>query len=236
MIYLKPGDRVGAFAEVKDGECKFIGWGEYLGDFELDNPKCVAAKLKLDDGTELHGFECIWGSEARVKREIGNRKLVPITVLEAGQLLLKKELAAGKGTGPLFNLRLLVASQFTQIATAVHKYVDDKIGKDIIPIEEIVLPSMAISMAGALTAFSNAKKLTKQVEELSAEQKGSSEEVFKYIKDKLEIDRSEMLQFRDIIRDIQAVCQKWMPGRKFDFLPQELIDVMEKGLDEKPPA
>jgi len=81
---LKPGDRIGAIADENEKEVKLLGYGIYEGDFasamHKDEPM---PRLKLDGGKTIWGFLCTWGSEDRVKREIGNRKIVEATMHDA---------------------------------------------------------------------------------------------------------------------------------------------------------
>lgn len=232
--YLKPGDRIGAFAEIKDGEVKFLGYGEYLGDFETDDPKCMTAKLKLDDGVEAMGYQCVWGSEARVRREVGNRKLVPISLEDSCRLLLKRRLATQGNASSLFNLRLSIAAQFSKVAASVQQVTHERVGDVLDPIVDIILPAISICMAGSMAAFLNQKELSTQAAELTEKQKGSPSEIFKYIQENLQVNPDTIRQFKAIVKDIEVLCQKWLPDHKIDFLPKELGDLIDKGLDETP--
>lgn len=80
---VKVGDRVGAFMSRTDSSVEFCGYGVYLGDLPCkrlgyrSNPK-----IQLDNGKQVWGCECWWGSEAEIQKEIAG-----ITVNDAsGQL------------------------------------------------------------------------------------------------------------------------------------------------------
>lgn len=64
-------ERVGALLSANDEEVALLGYGEHLGDVScsmlggMKNP-CI----KLDNGDTVWGFQCWWGPEERIKREI----------------------------------------------------------------------------------------------------------------------------------------------------------------------
>lgn len=83
----KVGERVGAMASANKEEVHFFGYGVYEGDevppknimgplgyMPLPNPKIL-----LDSGEIIWGCECWWGPEERMKQELGNRRVLPIT-------------------------------------------------------------------------------------------------------------------------------------------------------------
>lgn len=77
------GDRVGAIISAKDGVVNLLGYGvlveekvppadalgfgSILHEIGKSNP-C----LRLDDGSEVFGCECWWGSESAIKAKFAN--------------------------------------------------------------------------------------------------------------------------------------------------------------------
>ena len=79
------GDRVGAIQKTDDSTVFLYGYGTYLGihvppeniGFGIPNPK-----IALDDGQIVYGLQCWWGTEERVQKMIGDRKVVMVKVAE----------------------------------------------------------------------------------------------------------------------------------------------------------
>jgi hypothetical protein len=80
---MEKGSRVGAIQSADETTVKFYGYGVYAGDevppkevdeiaseMGLTNPK-----IQLDNGNVVWGCQCWWGSEERVKKMIGDRKI-----------------------------------------------------------------------------------------------------------------------------------------------------------------
>ena len=81
------GDRVGAILSSSNGVAEFIGYGVYQGrevpsedavgmgknlrKLEIPNPKIL-----LDSGSVVYGYECWWGPEEGVKKELAKMKEV----------------------------------------------------------------------------------------------------------------------------------------------------------------
>lgn len=66
----KIGDRVGVVSEIGDDIIMFYGYGVYVRDdtisfmgMDIDTPT-----LLLDNGGEVHGFECWWSSEESIRQ------------------------------------------------------------------------------------------------------------------------------------------------------------------------
>ncbi len=89
----KVGERIGAIVSAKDGVVELLGYGvrgedavppsnavgfgAVLHEAGAPNP-C----LKLDDGSEVFGCECWWGSEEAIKSKFANFTVKNITVAE----------------------------------------------------------------------------------------------------------------------------------------------------------
>lgn len=88
------GARAGAIASASVEEVRLLGYGVYEGDFVPDaTTKGGLAKLahkhnlptpriRLDDGTQVYGCQCYWGSEQEIKEIIGSRVVVQTTLEE----------------------------------------------------------------------------------------------------------------------------------------------------------
>ena len=78
---MKPGDRIGAILSIKDGTVNLLGWGTYEGEevppifssVGIKNPK-----LKLDSGHIVWGYQCWWGDEERLKKELEGHTIVQV--------------------------------------------------------------------------------------------------------------------------------------------------------------
>lgn len=88
----KIGDRVGAILRADKDTVHFFGYGVYVGD-EIPHERAVGflavagreagitnPKILLDDGKDVFGCECWWGSEQEVKEAIGDRKIVYVDI------------------------------------------------------------------------------------------------------------------------------------------------------------
>lgn len=85
--------RVGAIMSATKDAVKFLGYGNYDGDFKptvpvmgipveelsegLKNPR-----ITLDNGDTVWGCQCWWGSEREVKREFGGRKIINVRIAD----------------------------------------------------------------------------------------------------------------------------------------------------------
>jgi hypothetical protein len=88
------GKRVGAILSANEDTVKFLGWGEYIGEEipseevggfmgqvmrQMGKPNpCIL----LDNGKKVYGCECWWGPEERIKKEIGDRKIIEVDIDE----------------------------------------------------------------------------------------------------------------------------------------------------------
>lgn len=76
------GERVGAiFREEDDGSVLFLGYGEYVGlkaapsgvityGVELHRVGGQAHCIRLDNGDEVYGCECWWGTEEEARKRL----------------------------------------------------------------------------------------------------------------------------------------------------------------------
>lgn len=90
----KMGMRVGAVLSADENIVKFLGYGTYAGeeippdgflhDIGVSNPKII-----LDNGDVVWGHQCWWGDEEKVKRVIGEREVVVVSL--AGESDSEKE-------------------------------------------------------------------------------------------------------------------------------------------------
>jgi len=122
---LKPGDRIGAIADEDEQEVKLLGYGIYEGDFSctMQNDEPMP-RLKMDSGMTVWGFLCTWGSEERVKREIGNRKVVVATMQDA-LIASLRHIFEEDGEG----MEALMASRVAMSLAQITGSVTDLIGK-----------------------------------------------------------------------------------------------------------
>lgn len=75
------GFRVGAILEADENTVKLLGYGVYAGeeippdeflhDLGIKNPKIV-----LDSGGVVWGYQCWWGDEDTVKKQLGDRQVI----------------------------------------------------------------------------------------------------------------------------------------------------------------
>ena len=94
MSERRVGDRVGAVSHANELEAFVYGFGVYAGD---EIPLTAAGwmgealrqagvpnpKLILDNGDVVWGCECWWGSEESVRRRLGDRTIVTVSIDEA---------------------------------------------------------------------------------------------------------------------------------------------------------
>lgn len=74
--------RIGLIESVSNTVVTFLGYGEYLGEFDIDPHELgftddfslKAPKFKLDDGREFHGIDYWWASEEEVRSKIDKYK------------------------------------------------------------------------------------------------------------------------------------------------------------------
>jgi hypothetical protein len=85
---MEKGARVGAVQSANETTVKLYGYGVYEGEeippkevdeflFEIGLPN---PKITLDNGNTVWGGQCWWGSEEKVKRIIGDRKIEIVDV------------------------------------------------------------------------------------------------------------------------------------------------------------
>lgn len=90
----KVGDRVGAISHADKETVYLFGYGTYEGNHvppqgvqflgvDLASLGHTNPKITLDSGKVVWGCECWWGPEARVKAEIGGRKVVMVDIDKA---------------------------------------------------------------------------------------------------------------------------------------------------------
>lgn len=98
---MKEGARVGAIQKADASTVYLFGYGTYAGD-KADNPLSADMgmaipnpKIELDGGGVVWGFECWWGSEAKVRESIGDRAVVIVQPLTRLSLQMTGE-ANGK--------------------------------------------------------------------------------------------------------------------------------------------
>jgi hypothetical protein len=72
----KVGDRVGAIQKGDEKEVHLFGYGVYEGDQICPDLGFPNPKILLDSGLVVWGFECWWGSEEKIKKMIGNKKII----------------------------------------------------------------------------------------------------------------------------------------------------------------
>ncbi len=96
VVIPTPGSRIAAFLSIDTGkgEAEFLGFGTYVGDgippiaggtlpeylrgLLQTNPKFV-----LDNGDEVWGYECWWGSEEEMKKQMANWTITEVSIQEA---------------------------------------------------------------------------------------------------------------------------------------------------------
>jgi hypothetical protein len=71
------GSRVGAIQKADEDTVWLYGYGTYDGYMEHPEHGLVNARITLDDGKIVWGFECWWGPEESIKELIGDREAVP---------------------------------------------------------------------------------------------------------------------------------------------------------------
>lgn len=62
--------RIGAFQQIKNGVMHFYGFGVYEGDHYNDEVGGANPRLKLDSGHVLWGYQCWWGSEDKITKQM----------------------------------------------------------------------------------------------------------------------------------------------------------------------
>jgi hypothetical protein len=85
---MEKGTRVGAVQSADATTVKLYGYGIYEGDEippkEIDEILAEIGipnpKITLDNGNVVWGCQCWWGSEERVKKMIGDRKVEIVDV------------------------------------------------------------------------------------------------------------------------------------------------------------
>jgi hypothetical protein len=73
----KPGDRVGCIITSREGVYEMFGFGVYDGmqPCELLPGNMPNPKITLDSGGVVWGCQCWWGSEEKIKKQIGDAKV-----------------------------------------------------------------------------------------------------------------------------------------------------------------
>jgi hypothetical protein len=75
------GERVGAMQRADPSTVYLFGYGVYDGDHQPPDEFGVPfpnPRITLDNGKVVWGCECWWGSEERIKQEIGARTVVEV--------------------------------------------------------------------------------------------------------------------------------------------------------------
>jgi len=80
------GSRVGALLSMKNGEAKLLGWGVYEGNHTPDGFPFPNPRIKLDNGDIVWGFQCWWGDEEQMKKEIQDMKIIHVD-LEGNEVI-----------------------------------------------------------------------------------------------------------------------------------------------------
>lgn len=78
------GYRVGAICDADDYTVRLYGYGVYDGDFQppVDFGGRTNPRITLDSGKVVWGYECWWGPEDQVKKNIGGREVVVVDIDE----------------------------------------------------------------------------------------------------------------------------------------------------------
>ena len=90
---VKIGERVGCILSASDKTVELIGFGQYVGDYVphekvggmgqdlielgIEDPKVI-----LDNGKDVFGCECWWGSEAKIKKMLEGKSVIEIDIDE----------------------------------------------------------------------------------------------------------------------------------------------------------
>lgn len=80
--------RIGLIESIGETTVHFLGYGKYIGDFNLD-PKelgfidisIAAPMFKLDDGRVYHGVEFWWASEEEVREKLISYEKMGFTIV-----------------------------------------------------------------------------------------------------------------------------------------------------------
>jgi hypothetical protein len=84
------GDRVGAIRNADDSAVYLYGYGVYNGmkrppyglfgvPIEKMPENYTNPCILLDNGETVWGLECWWGSEEKIKKAIGNKKIITVS-------------------------------------------------------------------------------------------------------------------------------------------------------------
>jgi len=69
------GTRVGVIESEEDGEVRFMGYGVYEGE-DLFAEELTTPRLRLDCGVVVHGYECWWTTEEKMKTFLEGKTVV----------------------------------------------------------------------------------------------------------------------------------------------------------------
>ena len=94
------GMRVGVLREANETTVYLYGYGTYEGEKIPDGTgpvaealrlaDCPVTVLRLDSGEAVYGFECWWADEETVRRVIGDREVVQVSVKEDRENSMKE--------------------------------------------------------------------------------------------------------------------------------------------------
>ena len=81
----KIGDRVGAILKADKDSVHLLGYGVYDGPQKVPEelalrPGQINPRLTLDNGNVVWGFQCWWGGEAEVLKQIAGRTVIHANV------------------------------------------------------------------------------------------------------------------------------------------------------------
>lgn len=78
------GARIGAILSMNKDQAEFLGYGIFEGYEACEELDGIASpKLSLDNGNVVWGYQCWWGSEAKIKSIIGGKNIVQATLAAA---------------------------------------------------------------------------------------------------------------------------------------------------------
>ena len=73
------GDRVGCYKFIDNEKILFIGYGTYQGMYPCKHfGRNHMAKIKLDSGELIWGYECFYGSEEMIKNLMMGREVISV--------------------------------------------------------------------------------------------------------------------------------------------------------------
>ncbi len=75
---IKPNDEVGAIQSIEGQTVFMYGYGTYIGQISQKNMNVSKPNILLDNGKNLFGIECIWGSKEEIEVLVSNKEIVII--------------------------------------------------------------------------------------------------------------------------------------------------------------